>query len=191
MGIIWKDIKGYEGLYQISNVGQVKSLDRIVKHSGENERIQKGRILKPFFNKDTGYVEIGLSKNGKSKKHRIHRLVADAFVPNLENKLEVNHIDEDKQKNTAINLEWCTRKENENHGTKQMRKKSNTDYKAIGKKNMKKVMQYDIDGNLVKEWESLSQINKELGYSTGNISSCCNGKLKKIYGSIWKFKDVI
>lgn len=118
---IWKDIEGYEGLYKVSNLGNVKSADRIVKHSGKHTRIQKGRILKNLLNAH-GYLEVGLySIDGKASKQRVHRLVAAAFISNINNKAEVNHIDEVKTNNHVDNLEWCTRIENERHGTKLQR----------------------------------------------------------------------
>ena len=97
---VWKDVKNYEGLYQISNLGNVK-------------RISSGKRLKPYNRK--GYIRVALSKDDTTKHIDIHRLVAQAFIPNPENKPEVNHIDGDKSNNEVSNLEWCTRKENMNH----------------------------------------------------------------------------
>ena len=105
---IWKDIEEYEGLYQVSNLGRVKRL--------KGKYVSVERILKLCRHTD-GYLQVGLCKNGKRKTHKIHRLVAQAFIPNLEKKLEINHIDEDKTNNNVNNLEWSTRKENCNHGT--------------------------------------------------------------------------
>lgn len=109
---IWKDIVGYEGLYQVSNLGRVKSLDRI-DASGHR---RKGKILKPRINHD-GYVQINLHKNSIRKTVSVHRIVAIAFIPNTENKREVNHVDENKANNHVSNLQWCSPKENVNHGT--------------------------------------------------------------------------
>lgn len=112
----WKDIKGYEGLYQISNIGRVKSLSRI--DSRGNKRNEK--ILKISKN-NSGYYFVGLCKNGKVKQYLIHRLVAEAFVRNPYNYSEVNHKDEDKQNNIADNLEWCTHEYNCKYGTRNKR----------------------------------------------------------------------
>ena len=114
---IWKDIKGYEGYYQVSNLGRIKSLDRM-KNNQYNEYFMSGRILKSSIIKDKGYCRVSLN-NGKGRKSkRVHRLVAEAFIPNLENKPEVNHIDGNKLNNCADNLEWCTNKENIEHSIK-------------------------------------------------------------------------
>lgn len=121
---IWKDIPGYEGFYQISNCGRVKSLERdttsihkngnilqkTVRH--ENEKIMSGNI------KRTGYIEISLSKNGKTKYFLVHRLVAQAFIPNPEKLKTVNHKDENKENNYVENLEWLSQKDNNNYGNR-------------------------------------------------------------------------
>ena len=184
---IWKDIKGYEGYYQVSNLGRVKSLFRQVKHSQGNVRNHYERILKNNYD-GNGYASVGLYKNAKAKKVHVHRLVMLAFEENPHNKPEVNHLDENKKNNRLDNLEWVTKKENENHGTKRERSVANTDYKMIGIKNSKKVRQTNVNGTLIQEWDSLAQICKEKGYSKGNISMACNGKYKgALYGCRWEY----
>lgn len=106
---IWKPIEGYEGLYEISNLGRVKSIQYF--NHVNNKSYPRNKILKPLPN-DRGYHRVDLSKFGRSKRYRIHRLVAEAFIPNPNNFPEINHIDGNKQNNSINNLEWCTRKHN-------------------------------------------------------------------------------
>ena len=135
---IWKDIPDYEGLYQVSNFGEVKSLPKI-RNVFSSNYIAKERILKPALN-DSGYKIVVLTKNKKSKSLRVHRLVALAFIPNLENKPQVNHKDGNKLNNHIDNLEWCTNSENEIHAYKLGLKKINdgcfkTGHKYLRRKN--------------------------------------------------------
>lgn len=114
---IWKDVVGYEGLYKVSNLGQVRSLDREVKIKGNNTKIKPGRILKPYL--IYGYpVVILYDKNSRPKKGKVHRLVAIAFISNPENKPEVNHIDGIKTNSCINNLEWVTGNENKAHAVR-------------------------------------------------------------------------
>ena len=162
---IWKDISGYEGLYQISNLGNVKSLNY--------SRTGKERILKPGTDKD-GYLLVTLYKNRNKRPFKIHRLVAKAFIPNPDNKSDVNHKDENKTNNCVDNLEWMTRMKNNNFGTRNERIS-------------KSVLQFTKNGEFVKEWPSATQIKIELGFDQSNISDCCNEKRKSAYEYIWKF----
>ena len=175
----WHDIRGYEGLYQISNLGRVKSVERTVpsglKNSGYRtvrERIKRQRVA------ENGYCYVLLWKNGKSKLHLIHRLVAEAFVPNPDNLPQVNHKDENKLKNIYTNLEWCTAKYNINYGT---------GTKKRSYQRSKKLYQLSKDGEVIKIWSSTHEVHKQTGYSQGNISSCCIGNRKTAYGYIWKY----
>ena len=165
MNEIWKDIDEFEGLYQVSNLGNVKSLN--YRHTG------KERILKPLTDK-YGYLFVTIYKNGKLKNYKIHRLVAKAFIPNPDGKPEVNHKDENKINNCVDNLEWMTSKENINYGTRNERIS-------------KLVLQFTKNGEFVKEWLSMHQIERELGFANSSISECCNEKRKTAYGYIWKF----
>lgn len=118
---IWKDINGYEGYYQVSNFGNIKSLERIIENSGTHTGYYKikERVLKPRENKKrSGYYELSLKKDGVEKRFKVHRLVACAFIDNPDNKTEVNHIDGDKSNNHVSNLEWVTGKENKEHAWK-------------------------------------------------------------------------
>lgn len=177
----WKDIKGYEGLYQVSNEGRVKSLSRncFVKDKLGNKycRTIKEKILKPI-KQSNGYLYNTLHKNGEGKMFRTHRLVAEAFIPNSNSLLIINHKDEDKENNSVSNLEWCTPKYNSNYG--------NSIAKRVTKQ-AKQVYQYDLDGNLVKVWESTMECGRN-GYGQSKIVMCCNGKRKTHKGYIWSFE---
>ena len=156
----WRWIKGYEGLYQVSNLGRVKSI------------YKKEHLFKPYKNKK-GYLIVCLTKNKKSKILRVHRLVAQAFLPNPHNYKEINHKDENKENNYLENLEWCDRKYNCNWGKR-------------NKKISKPVLQYDLHNNLIKTWDSIAQAQKEL--KCYNISHCINNKRKTAGGYIWRYK---
>ena len=163
---IWKDIKGYEGKYQVSNYGNVKSLNY--------HRTGKERLLKPTLQKK-GYLYVSLCK--PLKKFKIHRLVAETFIPNPDNLPQVNHKDEDKTNNYVGNLEWCSLLYNINYG--------NGIIKSC-KKRCKKVYQYTMDWVLVREWESIRECGRN-GFNQGNIVSCCKGERKTHKGYRWKY----
>lgn len=167
---VWVDIRGYGGLYQISNWGRVKSLNY--------NRTGKERLLKNSIDK-YGYFCITLYKNGKKKKFLIHRLVAETFIPNTNNLPQVNHINEDKTDNRVENLEYCDCKYNCNYGTRNQRR---------AKTQSKAVLQYSLDGTLIQEFPSTKEVERQLGFSHGNISRCCNGKHKQVYGFKWLYK---
>ena len=167
----WKDVKDYEGHYQVSDYGRVKSV-----------KFVKERILKPFRDKD-GYLTVNLCKNHKIKYCRIHRLVAQSFIPNPQNLPEINHKNEDKTDNKVDNLEWCDAKYNNNYGTRIQR----ITEKNINGKCSKQVLQYSKDGEFVKEWKSTMDVERNLRYDHKHISDCCRGKLKSAYGFVWKY----
>lgn len=191
---IWKNIEEYEGLYQVSNLGRVKSLDRCVNSAikNNNKVIKKGRILKPKPNWNN-YLQVHLSKHGKAKMISVHRLVAKEFIGNPNNLPQVNHIDGNKLNNRVDNLEWCTAKENINHSWKLGLSKSYkhtkgelTDY---GKSLCKQVSQYDLDGNFIKTYLSISEASRNTPCSIADICCCCKGKQKTSHNFIWKYAD--
>ena len=178
MDEIWKDIKDYEGLYQVSNWGRVKSFDTYKKGKNGSIRFYKGKILKLKTNKD-GYSQIGLWKNGKRKYFLVHRLVAEAFISNTDNLPCVNHKDENKQNNVVSNLEWCSAQYNNTYGTR---------IERVALKKKKPVLQYTLDGAFVREWASAKQSEREDGFDSTNICKCCQGKIKTHKDFIWKYK---
>ena len=162
---IWKDIPNYEGLYQVSNLGRVKSLDReIVRRDGRIERC-KGLILKQSNNRGYSYVRI--CKNSKYKSLKVHRLVAGAFIPNEENLPQVNHKDENTSNNIVDNLEWCTMEYNIRYGTAHQRVRE-SHIKLHGRK----VEMYSLSGNIVKVFECTKDIERD-GFDRRAVYRCC------------------
>ena len=183
----WKNIIDYEGLYQVSNLGRVKSLN--YKHTGRE------KILKSSVDK-IGYMYVGLCKNGKRKHYLVHRLVAEVFISNPNNLAQVNHKDENKHNNCVENLEWCDAKYNINYGTAtERRRKTNTNHPSYSKV----VLQYDLNGNFIKEWPSTMEVQRQLGIRISHISECCKGgyfckkrnkwvNVSQAYGFKWAYK---
>lgn len=152
----WRDIKDFEGLYRISNYGRIKS--------------KRNRILREAHNQK-GYSQICLFKDSEKHTRKVHRLVAQAFIPNPDNLPEINHIDKDKTNNTMNNLEWCDTLYNINYSLS------------------KPIIQYDLDGNFVKRWASISDACKNLNKGTSLIFRCCKNKNKSAYNYIWKYEN--
>ena len=161
---IWKDIKDYEGLYKVSNLGRVKSLDIVDRLN----RTFKGKIRKAKFN-NRGYEQIALYKNGNQKYFLVHRLVAQAFIPNPDNLPQVNHLDQNNKNNNSINLEWCTNNYNAHFGDRIAR---------CGIKHRKAITAYKGDAKLC--FDSITVAQKSLGIATGAISAAIrrNGTAK-------------
>jgi hypothetical protein len=188
---IWKDINGYEGMYQISNLGRVKSLARIVERQNNHDLFVRERILTngTYLN---GYKYARLHRGGQTKNELIHRLVASAFIENKENLPFVNHKDETKDNNVINNLEWCTREYNMNYGTCRARIKKNVDLIKRGNAIKKPIKQLDADGNIIKNWDSSFDAETHFaGKFTGNISKCLRGRQEKSYGYKWQYAEVM
>lgn len=161
----WREVPGYEGLYEVSDWGRIR---------------RNGKILKTR-NNGHGYLHVDLCKNGLVKTINIHRLVALAFLQNPNNYPQINHIDEDKTNNAVENLEWCDAKYNSNYGTRN---------KRVSEKMSRPVLQFDLLGNFIREWPSGLKAEEELGINHQSISSCCLGKkYKSAGGFVWRFKE--
>lgn len=171
MDEIFRDIEGYEGLYQISNFGRVKSLERTADN-GYCIRTVPERILKQTKN-GFGYFFVGLHKGGKVKNVFVHRLVASAFIPNPQGLPQVNHKDECKTNNTVENLEWCDIQYNCNYGTR---------IKRIVDKQSKSVLCVELN----KVFKSAEEA-RYLGFKPGSIWMCCNGKYNTHKGYHWQY----
>lgn len=169
---IWKDIDNYVGKYQVSNLGNVRRVN--------------GKVLKPQ-ERGHGYLSVWLyDGHNRAKQVSVHRLVAQAFLPNPDNLLEVNHLDENKCNNMAENLEWCSHKENSVFGTRPNRIGiANTN----GKKS-KRIAQYSINGELIKVFSSLQEAGRQ-GFAPSNICRCAKGhpNYTHAYGYIWKYVE--
>lgn len=179
---IWKDIEGYEGLYQVSNLGRVKSLAR----KRGNQFDYKDIILQQHIVRN--YFSVVLQKDGVAKCYRIHRLVAQEFKPNPDNLPCVNHKDENKLNNNIENLEWCTYKYNSNYGTAIERCRQ----KRLNHKKFSKVVKrYDLQGNYIDTWSSLREIERKLGFNHTRIAAVCNHRkyCKSAFGYKWEYAE--
>lgn len=165
---IWKPVIGWED-YEVSNFGNVRS-------NNFNSNHKQTKLLKKILN--NGYMSIRLCCNGKEKTAKIHRLVAQAFIPNPHNLLEVNHKDENKLNNHVDNLEWCTREYNNNYGTRNIRS---------AKSHQKVVIQKKQDGTIIGRYENISL--PSLLYNIHHIGECCLGKRKTTAGYIWEYEE--
>ena len=170
---IWKDIPGYEGLYKVSNLGNVKSLNW--RNTGE----EKNLWLKPH---NKGYLQVELANGGTKKCFVVHRLVAIAFIPNPDCLPQVNHKDEDKTNNCVENLEWCSRSYNARYSLDR-----HPERKRKGQNSERGIVQLTASGEFVKEWVRSRDVFLETGMSDWSISECCRGNRKTAYGYKWQY----
>lgn len=217
---IWKDIVGYEGLYQVSNLGRVKRLVSV--------KCKTERFIAITKDKKFGYCRVMLCKNNKTKRFLIHRLLAEHFIPNPENKPCIDHINGDRSDNRIENLRWCTYKENnnfpiarKNYLKAQIEGRLTTDWNKNSKESIQKVMkrpevrkkisearkrffeknknkdmsnvhilQYDYKHNFIKEYNSIKEASINTGIQVYSINRCCNGIRKTCGGYMWEYKEV-
>ena len=180
---IWKDIVGYEGSYQVSNSGKVRSLNYL----GHG----KTKELSPGVTRDD-YLIVCLSKNNQPKHFTVHRLVATHFLDNHRNKPEVDHIDNDRQNNHVENLRWVTRQENVSHRDKQKRFASNrTLLGKFGREHpaSKPILQFSDSGEFIAEFSCINEASRKIGISHSQISSVCHGRYRTASGYKWRFKN--
>lgn len=195
---IWKEILNFSD-YEVSNLGRVKSKKRIVTTKQNKKYPVKEKILKPQINNKTGYMQYVLIKNKKKITKLAHILVAETFLNKTNDNLEINHKDENKLNNRLDNLEYCTHKYNINYGTGNYRRKvteintrksirttNRITNRKINRKT-KRVIQYDLNGNFIKEWDNIFRARTEL--KLNKIWEVCNGKRNKCGNFIWRYKE--
>lgn len=165
------------GLYQVSNQGRIKGIEREVRRNG-NVYHWKERILTPQIEKN-GYIRFILSKNGKMERVLIHRVVAEAFIDNIENKPQVNHKNGNKEDNRVVNLEWVTAQENTLHSLKNgLRKPQKT----------RRIVQLDEQNKIIRIWNSAREAGEQLNIKHSHIYECCRGQVKIVAGYIWRYE---
>lgn len=177
---VFKDIIGYEGYYQISNYGRIKSLKRIAN----NNHIVNEKILTNHYDTKKYFIA-HLCVNKNRRCFKVHRLVAQTFIPNPKNKPQVNHIDGNKENNKVNNLEWATNKENQIHAYKFGLSKG---LKGVKSPHAKKVIQFDLKRNFIKEWNYIKEASEALNINNSKIGMCCKGERKTAGGYIWEYK---
>lgn len=186
----WKDIIGYEGYYEVSTSGLIRSVDRLVKN-GHAEYIRKGHVLTPSLS-NSGYLQVRLSIRQEIKPFYVHRLVAEAHIKNPNNLPQINHKDEDKTNNKVENLEWCSRKYNMNYGTFPQRRLEKALRERNDESRSKKVYQYDYNGSLINFFASLHEVERCTGIKQDKISKSCRkkGSRRTCNGYVWSFEPM-
>ena len=182
---IWKPICGYEGLYEVSNIGRIRSLDRRVKNR-HGFAVKKGKLIATAKVSGNDYRKVSLWKNNKGENALVHRIVAQAFVPNPDDLPEVNHKDENKENNNADNLEWCDRIYNANYGTSIQRIVEKRKGVPVGEQ---PIIQFTKDGLFVARHESAMKAAESVGGSNSAIGKCANGRSKTSYGYVWAWEN--
>lgn len=181
---IWIPVSGYETLYEVSDKGNVRSIAFLCSRNNRLQPRRAPRCLRQETSRD-GYKRVVLSRYGEHKHFGVHRLVAMAFIPNPNNLPQVNHINEDPSNNNVFNLEWCTGKENCNHGLHRQRIKERQTNAAH---HSKAVNRYSIDGKYICSYPSAREAERQTGIASEQISRVCMGKNRHAGGFLWKYK---
>lgn len=186
---IWKDINGWEGRYQISNLGQVKRLRTeirgVAKGGREFKTFTAERLTKTYIDR---YVCVHLFRDAKLTHKYVHVLLGQAFIPNPDNKPYINHIDGDKTNNALSNLEWATMSENVKHSYEFLNRSRTHHPKGKNHSKARVILQYSLSNEFIKEWGCVSDACKEYNTNHSNIIACCKGRTKKSKGFIWRYK---
>lgn len=179
---IWKDIPNYEGLYQASNLGRIRSLLREWKqkhYSGINSHYKKeGKIMKLRERNGNGYLYVALTKNKKQKKYLVHRIIAKTFLKRKESENYINHLDCNKKNNRIDNLEWCTQSHNIKYAY---------DNKTKIPPHMRKIKRMDLNNNYIDEFISIQEAGRQTKIKASNIGKCCRGKRNHAGGYKWQY----
>lgn len=174
---IWRDVVGYEDTHQVSNLGRVRVKERVINTS-TGKRKYKSKLLS--VQTSGGYKFVILVVNNNRKTAYIHRLIAEAFIPNPDNLPCVNHKDEDKNNNSVDNLEWCTVAYNNTYGTRLER---------VSKTRSKPIIQYSLDDKFIRIWDSTKEAAEFIGCCRENINRCLVGATKTAYGFKWRYVE--
>lgn len=179
----WKPVSGYEGRYEVSDFGRVKSLPKTVVTVAYTRHTVE-RILKPSPD-GKGYLMVWLYKDDIRHSHKVARLVAEAFIPNPENKPQIDHINTIKTDNRVENLRWVTGKENI-HNPITYKKNADSKRGSLNGK-ARKISQYTMSGDIIRQWNCIADVKRELGFGHSHIIQCCRGYRSNAYGYVWRY----
>lgn len=186
---IWKPVNGYEGIYEVSNKAEVRSIDRYVNGVNGSMRFIKGKLIIPHIN-NNGYLLCDLYKENKRKNYLLHRIVAEAFIPNPQNYEVVNHKDNVRTNCLPSNLEWCNMSYNHKYSYDYNNRKEKMNWRK-GKENKlsKPIIMKDLNGKFIKRFDSISCADRYTGISNNRIVACLKGRTKTCGGFLWEYAN--